>query len=158
MEEFAVSFAESPALIGRSDGQLEWLGHRLASRENQPARRAEHGHQHRATADESKASRTIISVIVSREGMFERDSIVCPFDGHSPSNSTGGACLRSVPSRPAQYVRVVFLVTLRKWPNRSTRFERVVSTSPISPRRWDQIGGRCVDHPADHALRRRRLP
>jgi hypothetical protein len=97
------------------------------------------------------------SWIVSRAGIFEKDSMVCPFDGHSPSNSTGGACPRSVPSRPAQHVRVVSLLTSQKSPNRSTRCERVVSASPMSPTLWDRLAGLCVDLAVDHARRRRRL-
>ena len=83
--------------------------------------------------------------------------MVCPFDGHSPSNSTGGASPRLVPSRPAQHVRIVCPVPSRKPPNRSTRCERLVSASPISPKLSDRLAGLCVDLPADHAPRRRRL-
>ena len=34
------------------------------------------------------------SWIVSRVGIFETDSMTCPFGEHSPSNSTDGAFLR----------------------------------------------------------------
>ncbi len=83
--------------------------------------------------------------------------MVCPFGEHSPSNSTGGACPRLTPSKPAQHVRAVSRVFLRRSPNRSTRYERVVSASPTSPKLLGQIVGRCVDLPADHVPRRRRL-
>jgi hypothetical protein len=82
--------------------------------------------------------------------------MVCPFCGHSPSNSTGDAYPRSVPSRPAPHVRVVSPIPSRKSPNRSTRCERVVSESPRSPTLGDQLVGLCVGLPADHAPRRRR--
>ena len=80
----------------------------------------------------TKASHAI-SLIVSRVGIFENGSKVCPFDEHSPSNSTGGAFRRSVPSRPVQHAHVVSPVSLRKSSNKSTRCERAVLVSPISP-------------------------
>jgi hypothetical protein len=96
-------------------------------------------------------------LIVSRADIFENDSAACPFGGHSPSNSTGGEGPPSVPSRDAQHVRVVSRVPLRKLPNRSIRFERVVSESPRSPTLQDQLAGLCVDLAVHHVPRRRRL-